>query len=300
MKGGKRWKLAWETDGADWPNRSASRFVRAGGIEWHVQQMGSGPALLLAHGTGASTHSWRALAPLLAQHFTVIAPDLPGHGFTATPPLPRLSLKGMARSLGDLLQALDISPALVAGHSAGAAVLAQMALGWQIRPSGLISLNGALLPIAGMPGHIFSAMAKMLVVVPFVPQLFAWRAGDRAVVERLIRETGSVIDKEGMDFYARLVSNPGHVSATLGMMATWDLSELERDLPRLDIRLLLIAGEGDRTVPPGESRRVQRLVSNAELILMPGLGHLAHEERPQEVADMIVAYGRQAGALTED
>ena len=68
--------------GRDWPNRAASRTVRAAGLNWHVQVMGSGPVLLLAHGTGAATHSWRGLAPLLAQHFTVVAPDLPGHGYT--------------------------------------------------------------------------------------------------------------------------------------------------------------------------------------------------------------------------
>ena len=77
--------LSWERDGRDWPNREASRFVEAGGLRWHVQQMGRGPVLLLLHGTGASTHSWRALLPLLAKSFTVVAPDLPGHGFTATP-----------------------------------------------------------------------------------------------------------------------------------------------------------------------------------------------------------------------
>jgi len=78
-------KLVWERDGRDWPNRDASRFVRAGGLRWHVQKTGTGPVLLLVHGTGAATHSWRELAPLLARRFTVIAPDLPGPGFTQRP-----------------------------------------------------------------------------------------------------------------------------------------------------------------------------------------------------------------------
>ncbi|NBQ74895.1 MAG: alpha/beta hydrolase, partial [Acetobacteraceae bacterium] len=57
---------SWEKDGRDWPNRTASRFVEAGGLNWHVQLMGQGPCLLLLHGTAAATHSWRDLAPLLA------------------------------------------------------------------------------------------------------------------------------------------------------------------------------------------------------------------------------------------
>ena len=62
--------LVWSRDGADWPNRDASIFVEAAGIRWHVQRMGEGPPLLLIHGTGAATHSWRGLLPLLAQHFS--------------------------------------------------------------------------------------------------------------------------------------------------------------------------------------------------------------------------------------
>ncbi|MEL4403125.1 alpha/beta fold hydrolase, partial [Shewanella algae] len=79
-----------------WPNRDSSRFVEAGGLVWHVQQMGSGPPILLLHGTGAATHSWRGVMPLLARDFTVIAPDLPGHGFTRGRPRGGLTLPGMA------------------------------------------------------------------------------------------------------------------------------------------------------------------------------------------------------------
>ena len=85
--------------GAGWPNRDASRTVRAAGLDWHVQVAGAGPVLLLAHGTGAATHSWRGMVPLLARHFTVVAPDLPGHGFTQAPANARMSLPGMAAAL---------------------------------------------------------------------------------------------------------------------------------------------------------------------------------------------------------
>ena len=55
----------WEVDGRDWPNRDSSRFVTAGGLRWHVQVAGTGPVVLLVHGTGAATHSG-APAPRLA------------------------------------------------------------------------------------------------------------------------------------------------------------------------------------------------------------------------------------------
>src|SRR5271165_3308749 len=277
----------WDRDGRDWPNRPSSRFVRAGGLCWHVQQMGAGPALLLVHGTGAATHSWRGLAPLLARRFSVIAPDLPGHGFTSRPEAEQLSLPGMAHALGALLHTIGAHPDLVVGHSAGAAILARMCLDGLIAPRGLISLNGAIMPLRGAPGQVFAPVARLLASTSPVPRLFAWRAGDRAVVERLLRATGSALDPAGLEFYGRLARTPAHAGAALGMMARWDLPALERDLPRLQVPLTLVVGSNDRTIPPADALRVRALLPDAEVISLPGLGHLAHEEDPAAVATVV-------------
>jgi magnesium chelatase accessory protein len=254
--------------------------------------MGSGPTLLLVHGTGSATHSWRDLAPLLARHFTVIAADLPGHGFTAKPPVCGMSLPGMAEGLTALLRMLEVQPALVAGHSAGAPILARMCLDGAIAPAGLISLNGAFLPLAV---QFFSPLAKLLARVPVVPQVFAWHVADRKVVERLMDSTGSKLDGKGMDLYARLMRRPGHASAALAMMANWDLRPVERDLPRLEPRLLLIVGGNDGTIRPADARRVAALVPGATIEVLDGLGHLAHEEKPAEVADIIRGFAISLG-----
>ena len=77
--------LSWQTWKSRWPNAAASRFVRSGGMQWHVQVAGTGTPLLLVHGTGGATHSWRDILPKLASTYMVIAPDLPGHAFTERP-----------------------------------------------------------------------------------------------------------------------------------------------------------------------------------------------------------------------
>lgn len=285
----------WEREGRDWPNRTASRFVQAAGLRWHVQVAGpeggeagsQAPVLLLLHGTGAATHSWRDLLPLLATRFTIVAPDLPGHGFTQAPPVHLLSLPGMAQAVAGLLEALGLRPDLVAGHSAGAAILARLALDGRIAPRALVGLNAALLPLQGMPGHLFSPAAKLFARLPMVPWVFAWSAADRGVVERLLRDTGSALNPVGAELYARLVRRPGHVAAALAMMAHWDLAPLARELRRLPTPLVLVVGANDRTIPPADATRVAALVPGARVVTLPGLGHLAHEEQPGRVADLL-------------
>ena len=290
--------LDWATDGADWPNREASRFIDCAGLRWHVQIMGmeagdrphagNRPVILLLHGTGAASHSWRTLAPLLAADFTVIAPDLPGHGFTGTPADADLSLPGIAASTSCLLErlrhSLGVVPSYAIGHSAGAAILARMCIDGRLPLRALAGVNAALLPLQGLAGQVFLPAAKLLSASSLVPKFFAWRAAAGSATERMIRGTGSILDAQGIDLYGRLVRNAGHVSGVLRMMASWDLAALERDLPRLPCPLLLLVGSRDRTVAPGDAVRIRARVPEARIVELSGLGHLAHEERAAEVA----------------
>jgi magnesium chelatase accessory protein len=292
--------LQWDRDGADWPNRAHSRFVRAAGIRWHVQCAGVGPCLLLLHGTGAATHSWRDLLPLLATRFTVVAPDLPGHGFTAALSRPRMTLPGIAAAVAALLEALEERPALVVGHSAGAAILARCCLDRCFEPAALVALNGALLPLRGLSTVLFAPAARLLASSSLASGLFARQAALPGAVERLIDGTGSRIDARGIEFYRRVVSNRAHVAAVLTMMAQWDLEPLRRELPELATPLHLVVGEHDRTVPPAEALRVQALQPRAVVHRLAGLGHLAHEESPECVMRLLCAIGGREGPQVAD
>ena len=282
----------WNVEGRGWPNRAASRFVLAGGLRWHVQVMGSGPPMLLLHGSGAATHSWRDLAPLLARDFTVIAPDLPGHGFTQAPAGDGSSLPGMTRGVGALLAALDVKPAFAVGHSAGAAIALRLRLdaaarGDELLSGGVIAFNGALSPFPGAAGHIFPALAKLLFLNPVAIWMFAWRASQPGAVARLRESTGSHIDPAGLDLYRRLMSTTGHVEGALAMMSQWNLEPLRVDLGRLTTPLILVAAGNDHAVPPRVAREAASLAPGATVVDLPGLGHLAHEESPTLAASII-------------
>ena len=280
-------RLDWDRDGIDWPNRAESLFVQAGGITWHLQKMGVGPTVVLVHGTGATTHSWRDLATLLAPAFTVVMMDLPGHGFTDTPPPEGFSLPGMAAALTELLAVLGCRPDYAVGHSAGAAILARMCLDRSIAPLDLVSVNGAFIPFGGVAGRVFAPLAKALAGSNLAARFFAWNATDPNVVDRLLRNTGSALSPRGTALYRRLARNPVHLSAALSMMANWDLVPLLRDLGRLPIPLALVVGSRDGTVSPAQAEEVVRILPTATIHTLPGLGHLAHEERPADVATLL-------------
>lgn len=277
----------WTQDGRDWPNRNFSRFIRVAGQRWHVQVAGTGPVLLLLHGTGAATHSWRDMLPALARYFTVIAPDLPGHGFTGRPADGDMSLPGMARAIGALLSALAVRVDFAAGHSAGAAILVRMCLDGVITPGCVVSLNGAMIPYGGAIGPVFAPVARMIARNSLLPILFAWRAADTRVVEGLLRATGSAVDPVGLKFYARLARHSAHTGAALAMMGNWQLGGLIEALPKLSTRLVLVVGENDRSIPPADAKKLQAILPAAEIISIPGLGHLAHEERPEAFVDLL-------------
>lgn len=274
---------------ADWPHAAHSRATEAAGLRWHWQAWGddaepAAPTLLLLHGTAASTHSWRALAPRLAgRGWRVLAPDLPGHAFSGALPRRQRSLAGMAQATAAWLAALGRQPSAVLGHSAGAALMLRLALDGALPGARLVGLNAALLPFDGLAGLLYPPAARLLAASPGVAPLAAWRARDLAGVRRLVAACGSVLDDEGIALYARLLRRPDHMAGVLAMMADWDLAGLARDLVRLDRPLHLLVGQRDAAVPPAQARRLAQRHANVQVHDLGDLGHLAHEEDPDRV-----------------
>lgn len=286
--------LDWRTDGADWPLRDHSRFVRSGPLTWHVQRLGMGPPLLLIHGTGASTHSWRAVAPKLASRFELLLVDLPAHAFTRGRLPDGLRLPAVAGALAALLRQEGFASSLIAGHSAGVAIAAELVRSGAVRCP-LVAFAPALRPMGGEAAPFFSGAARLLLANPFTGFLAAGAARHVIDIRRFLeRSTGSRLDADGVRLYARLFGSPGHVEGAIGLMADWDLTEIARSLPGLGVPLTIVHGDRDSAIPLAESRHVAA-VTGARLEVLAGLGHLAHEERPEEAARIIFeAAGEEA------
>ncbi len=284
----------WATDGADWPNRAASRFVDAGGYHWHVQSMGQGPVCLLLHGTGAATHSWRDVLPLLARDFTVIAIDLPGHGFTRSNFANKVTLPAMAASVADVLYVMGLVPAVIVGHSAGVAVAAQLMLdqGWQVP---LVGFTPALMPFPGLAARLFPSLAKILFTNPFVAIIFSRLAAGRGETRRFLeRSTGSRIDAAGELYYQHLFRTSGHCDGAIRMMANWQLEPLRDRLPQLAAPTLLLHAERDTAIPKASVLAAAALIPGCEVRELASLGHLAHEEDPAQAVAMITGFAKRA------
>ncbi len=282
--------LDWNREGLIWPHREASDFVNIGAKRWHVQRMGSGPPLLLLHGTGASVHSWRGLMPLLAQTHTVIAPDLPRHAFTTGHDAYAMSLPAMAGEIAGLMKVLDVQPTAMIGHSAGAAIALQMALDHGYAGP-IIGLNSALRPFPGALAQIFPAVAKALFVNPLVPRLFAGSIDLVGGAKKFLwRSTHSHIEPEGLACYRTLLKHPAHAGGALAMMANWDLPGLRLRMGEVRNPVLLIHGANDPAIPLDWARDAHSWLANARLDVLPGLGHLAHEEAPGKAAALIATF----------
>lgn len=283
--------MQWANYRSTWPHAQHSQFIQAGGIQWHVQIMGQGPVLLLLHGTGSGSFSWRGLMPLLSAHFQVIAPDLPGHAFTSRGPEGSLSLQGMSEGLRALLLQLNVTPSIIGGHSAGAAIAANMLLQQRaLSQTQLIGFNPAWLPLPGLPSLIFRPAAKLAAINPVSAWATAKLASKPAMIEKSILQTGSQLDAQGLALYQSVFSHSGHVHSVLNMMAAWQLDTLSKSLPQLQNKVSILVGMQDQTVPPSMAHEACKLMPQARVFEQHGLGHLAHEEDPAGTAQLILTH----------
>ncbi len=279
----------------DWPMRAASRIVRARPHDWHVQVAGDGPTVLLLHGAGGATQSFRHLFPLLAADHRVVAVDLPGQGFSTLHSRRRAGLDPMAQDLDTLLEQEGWRPDLILGHSAGAALALRLAESLPTPPP-VVTVNGALAEFGGLAGWAFPMMAKLLALNPLTPLMVSRMSSSPDRVRDLLATTGSRLDDEGLTLYRRLVADSRHVDGVLAMMSEWNLKGLVSRLPLTRSRVLLLAGENDGTVPIEVSVDAAARIPGARLRVLPGLGHLAHEEAPQVIAEAVRVHLRQPAA----
>ncbi len=269
------------------PPPGLAPFAREAG-DLFLYDVGNGPPLLLLHGNGDEADTWRQVLPELANTWRVIAPDLPGFG--RSKPMGTGQISDLADAVAELLKALDLRDVQVVGSSMGGAVAAEVAARARDRVAGLTLVGGGP---AGHFGEGGSPLAEPGVgeafynglrdqgqaaaygtLTPFYANLAALPEADRAFLRERV--------------WARVWSDTQRDAFLGGIRSLFTTPAL--DLARLDgLPVHLIWGERDAIVPLALAERLRSALPQASLTVLPGVGHLPHQERPEAFLQALLA-----------
>jgi pimeloyl-ACP methyl ester carboxylesterase len=247
---------------------------------------GSGPPVILIHGITSSSENWKTVGPMLAEHYTVLAPDLVGHGHSAKP-RGDYSMGAFASGVRDLTVALDLGPATVVGHSLGGGVAMQFAYQFPERAvrlalidsGGLGATVHGLLRAATLPGSEL--------VLPFLAGSRVLKTGE--AVGRLLSRVGIRVGTDAAEM-ARGHASLGDREARLAFVHTLRASidprgQRVRATDRLylaaELPLLILWGARDRIIPVGHGRRAHEMVPGSRFEVFESAGHFPHLDEPE-------------------
>ena len=249
------------------------------GLEVAYERVGEGPLLVLVHGAGVDGRMWQPQLAALADEFTVVAWDEPGAGRSGDVPV-GFGLADYAHCLAAIIDALALGPAHVAGLSWGGTVVQELYRHHPERVATLILAGG----YAGWKGSLPAEEVKAR--VEGVRTMLA--AGGRYDPPGLLGgepRAGVAELLEEMTAAAR----PASLSAQLSVMAETDQRDL---LPRIAVPTLLIWGDSDTRSPLGVARQFQDAIPHAELVVIPGAGHVSNLEQPGAFNEAVRAFCR--------
>jgi pimeloyl-ACP methyl ester carboxylesterase len=250
----------------------------------YVQQ-GSGPVLLLIHGMAGALDTWRLVIDSLAEHATVLAVDLPGHG-SSDPAGGDYSLGSLATFLRDVLMALGHERVTLVGHSLGGGIAMQFSYQFpeMTERLALVSSGGLGLEVnpalraASLPGaNLFlslTAGATQRVSGFAGPVLRAGRVPSKPGLEELVRSYSSLADADRRSaFLATVRSVVGLNGQTV---RAGDRLHLASEIP-----VLLVWGADDAIIPAEHARAAHELLPHGTLAVFDGVGHFPQVEAPE-------------------
>jgi len=279
-----------------------SRFVDIGGVDIHYKVYGAGePTIVLMHGFGASTFSWREVAGPLAQRGTVVVFDRPAFGLTervlpgdwdetahagGSPYTP----EAQADITVALLDRLGIDTAVLVGHSAGGSIAMLAALRHPERVGALVLVDAAVYTEGGPPAFVYPLLktpqARRL--GPLLARQIGGRAGDR-FLELAWHDPSRITDEVRAGYRAPLRVTDWD-AALWQLTVTRSPQRLGERVAEIGCPVLVVTGDDDRIVPTDESRRLASEIEGAEIAVIASAGHVPHEEQPGPFLDAMYRF----------
>ena len=282
------------------PRRAARPVLRREEIEIHGHRVcyqigGEGPALVFIHGITATSRTWREVLPRLAEHHTVLAPDLLGHGESAKP-RGDYSLGAYASGVRDLMIALEVESATFIGHSLGGGVAMQLAYQFPERLERLVLVSSGglgrevslMLRLTALPAAEF--VLPLLVAQPLrdAGELVAGALGKLRLrpapdLEEIAHGFASLGDREARQAFV-------HTARSIIDLGGQRVSATDRLYLAQEVPTLLIWGECDRIIPVEHGHEAQRLIPGSRLEVFGDGGHFPHLEEPRRFADLLADF----------
>ena len=269
-----------------------SCFVEVDGVRLHYQEAGdpAAPPMILIHGFAASNLVWsKVFLEFAAAGYRVIAPDLPGYGYSAKPRHLDYTIAGQAEMVVGFLKQLEIDRAVFLGSSYGAAIAATIALDHPTLVEKLIMVGAVnnnkptrylLMRLFGSPiiGDILS------------PLLVGSRRLLRLRMKRVYDRHSWVLDERRVEARHLPLRTRGAHRAIIRTVRRWDAERVARDAHLLTQPTLLLWGDTDREVPLADGKRLHESIPGSRLIVFSECGHLPHEEYPAEFVKLVLEF----------
>jgi pimeloyl-ACP methyl ester carboxylesterase len=277
-----------------------TREFEAWQIELHGHRViyhlaGSGPPVVLIHGMVNSSRHWRSVALRLAEEYTVIAPDLIGHGDSATP-RGDYSLGAHATSIRDLLAVIGVDRATIVGHSLGGGVAMQFFYQFPQRTERLVLVS------SGGLGHEVSPLLRSA-TLPGASALLSLAAHPRllSVLWQTGRRLGEVGARQGVYLQAiaralRPLEQPGARKAFLHTLRSvidargQRVNAQDRLYLLADMPTLIVWGERDHTIPLAHGLRAHEEIPGSRFETLPRAAHFPHLEDPEGLATVLLEF----------
>ena len=263
------------------------------GMSINYEDRGEGQPLILLHGYGASTYSWRHVAPHFSKSYRVIAIDLKGFGLSDKPLDNDYSVLDQSRMIAEFIRSYRLENVLLAGHSLGGAVALLTYLMQSDQGAHPIS-KLVLLDTASYPQDL--PLFISILRVPVINELSLCLTSNNFKSRMILRKAffdHSKITEEMVATYGANLSLPGAYHAlikTAKQMLPPDLEEISGRYKSISIPVLLIWGEKDEIVPLEIGRRLAGNIPNAKLVVVPDCGHVPQEECPRQAIEAMESF----------
>lgn len=258
-------------------------FVRVGGIRTHVARRGeAGRPIVLIHGFGANTYTWRLNLDGLGERFRVFAPDLKGFGLTEKPRDGRYHLRAYAGHLLGFLDELRLERPILVGNSMGGSVALLIALEHPGRIGGLVLVDAAPLdPWVRPVGPGAEGVRRGLRADPILFRALVTRALVERGLRSSFRDPGRVTPEMVEAYYPTTIDGAAEAMAA---MLDPPPEAAPRNLPplsELKVPVLIVWGRHDRAIPAAEADRFAAAIPGARKAILEDSAHLPHEEQPE-------------------